>query len=629
MRCPEINHLIKSSLRFDRQGKSLRLLLSLLIIILLGYSCKPKRESDPVTTGPGGQYKISPTGQQAQLGLLQDSVLNAEKVYELLKEDDYDYSHLQEDEYLELLTGDSAMSILSSSPDPNCFPDKRPNGLMKRWPPKPGKAAVNWYMDEAHSGLEKAFEMVYGKDGKAENAHPVKIAHIDTGYDPTHPALFDRGKARFKLVNDINLLEPGQKAVDRKDGRKGVQELNYGHGTSTLSLITVNKAEIEGKEWRIGGNPNAEIEVFRAAYGSPLFYKNNSIDQAIKAFEIAIENQCDIISFSHGGTGIYIPKYARFTQVVKKACKKGIIVVAAAGNNYIKGGAKNIGWATKVLGNTVPIPAQARDYTIAVSAATYDLKPYVFEYYKLAVGTSTEGDCCMEHMQMSWKRNYMDIAGNIIAGFSPNIPVAKIDSGDFRPYGGGTSVAVPQVASAISLYIAKNREAYDRIPQNKKVGVIKEALFGSARKNIQGLSDDVVTLYFGNGILNAVEMLNAKYVPENIKVSPGLLTDTDLLIANDFGRLSQLFPAAAFERSVNQLVSKGEFNERQLGFLDYILYLHCLQDHTTQKLLDEYSVRNKSPEKQKELIGHLLESPELDKTSKSYIEKIQEGVTRN
>lgn len=597
--------------------KTTKLKVFALLLSIAVLSCDKKN----LTTGDCARYFIS-SHLEGDAPIDSTKPLSAKKVYDILKTNDVEYFHVREREYLKyLVKSDSILGILV---DKECFQDNRSDSLMKRWPPKRGTSVpLNWYMDTAHSGLEKAYKMVYNQENKT---YPVRIAHIDTGLDPKHPAFFDeKGEPLINIIEECNILEVNERSIDIKPYRKGSQILNYGHGSATLGLIAVNTFNIGGKELRIGGNPKAEIVVIRATYGSPLFLEMNSVKQAIEGFEQAIGMGCDIISFSHGGT--LLKGNRAFEKVLKKAYDKGIVVVAAAGNNYEGVRDPDINFWKRHWGNIIPVPASYDKYTIAVSAATYDLKPYIFELYP---PQREKGDCIMEHMQMSWRRDYENQPLNIIAGYSPNIPFVKAGSDHFKFNGGGTSASVPQVASAVSLYIAKYRDLLEKIAllgkPHLKVELIKQALFQSARKindvpHFDGLDDSVFVQYFGNGLLNSVEMLNIKPDLSNLKSKSLSISDSESTIETiNFELLSKLFDLKKLEKFINQ---QSKYNVYQLRFLDYILQLLCIRDLCFQNFLEkslEY------PAKRKDLIEYLLNNKELDKTSRKILREIHNGI---
>ena len=406
-----------------------------------------------------------------------------------------------------------------------CMINRDPD-QMEKWPPyAAGNVDFNWYLQYKYSGLEDAVSEVYkGKILDRSQHKRVKIAHIDTGYELNHPGLPENIDTIINLFENENPNDP----TDKFEGRGSVQKVNYGHGLGTLCLLAGKPARLFNRhsfKTNIGGNPNANVVVIRATQGSPLGAgRPNKIKYISEAIRIAIDLKCDVISLSHGsGAG-----KSKIRKAIKEAFDAGIPVVAAAGNNFRSNGfpvgLRNIASTNMAYPGRDPL-------VIAVSAATYDYKPYHFEYYNPVV-TDTLGDCFLEHMQISWRKGPLE--NNKIAAYAPNLPWANISwkgkyaglVNDYKPFrltGGGTSGAVPQVAAALSLYIEKYRDQLNSIPRKEYVNIMKEALFISARKHGEihaknGMKKEHFDLYFGAGLLNAFSLIEDRiFAPKQVK----------------------------------------------------------------------------------------------------------------
>lgn len=129
-------------------------------------------------------------------------------------------------------------------------------------------------------------------------ADQIKIAVIDTGFN------------KAKYGDKVNLCDGMHKGFN---GSKAFTD-THGHGTHIAGLIAKNAGE------------NYCLVI--ANYYNRVNGKGNLLG-TIKAFEFAIANNVDIINYSGGG----IEPSDFEKAVVKKALDKGIIVVAAAGNN--------------------------------------------------------------------------------------------------------------------------------------------------------------------------------------------------------------------------------------------------------------------------------------------------------
>jgi major intracellular serine protease len=143
------------------------------------------------------------------------------------------------------------------------------------------------------------------------SADTLKIAVIDTGYDfkakwPTNP---DHPTPMLCKEGHTDLTTIKTSPNYLKD--------NHGHGTHIAGLIA--KYAIKGYCLLIVKNYD------------PKTVSDNLVN-TIKAFEYAISQDVDIINYSGGGQN----KSEMECAVVRKALDKGIIIVAAAGNEGTK-----------------------------------------------------------------------------------------------------------------------------------------------------------------------------------------------------------------------------------------------------------------------------------------------------
>lgn len=132
----------------------------------------------------------------------------------------------------------------------------------------------------------------------------IKVAILDSGINKNHPDL------RNKVVKEFNAINPKDPVID-----------DYGHGTAIAGIIAAN----DNSEGVIGVSQNALL------YSVKVLDKhgNGNIDTLVKAISWCIKNKVDIINLSFGLTNDNEVLYNK----IKEANKKGIIIVAAAGNN--------------------------------------------------------------------------------------------------------------------------------------------------------------------------------------------------------------------------------------------------------------------------------------------------------
>ena len=142
----------------------------------------------------------------------------------------------------------------------------------------------------------------------------VKIAVIDTGVD------FKNNTLRRSLLKKYG----GELTSATKD--------NYGIDNSHKSTSPSKPKDLHGHGTHIAGiineiNPSAKLLVIK--YFNPNASEESNLDATIRAINTAVEANVDIINYSSGGEGYNLKEY----EALKKAQEKGILVIAAAGNN--------------------------------------------------------------------------------------------------------------------------------------------------------------------------------------------------------------------------------------------------------------------------------------------------------
>ena len=129
-------------------------------------------------------------------------------------------------------------------------------------PRLPKGSGLFWFRDSEHSQLEEARTAV------GEPLDRVRIAHLDTGYDPNHKTkpLFLRTELGFQK-NFVNDGSP-----DDASDHTSSMLTNLGHGTGTLSILA--GAAVNGVA--LGGAPFLEVIPIRVA-NSVVLFKNSAI----------------------------------------------------------------------------------------------------------------------------------------------------------------------------------------------------------------------------------------------------------------------------------------------------------------------------------------------------------------
>lgn len=348
------------------------------------------------------------------------------------------------------------------------------NDQNKKLPGVAGEFA--WHLGDAYSQLKSAREAASG-------GSVVRIAHLDTGFDPNHVVVPPNLRADLQR----NFLDD-QAGNDAHDpGKTGLLK-NPGHGTGTLSILAGGKFRFKAEGYPngfndfIGGAPNAEIIPVRVGKSVIQLYTSNIASGINYAAELCSKEstRIHVMSMSMGGLASQA-----WADAVNKAYETGIVYVCAAGNNYSAG---LFGIPTRFI----VYPARFRR-VIAACGVMANASPY----YGLPLGT----------MQGNW--GPASKMATAISAYTPNIPWAELGCANIVDMDGqGTSAATPQVAAAAALYLQKhgtdifNLEKY---PEPwMRVEVVRDALFSSASKSADGGSAEKL----GNGLLQAARALN-------------------------------------------------------------------------------------------------------------------------
>jgi Subtilase family len=297
-----------------------------------------------------------------------------------------------------------------------------------------------WFRDTAHSQFDEADGAIGGPDTPSK----VRIAHLDTGYDPAHHSLPKR------LRRDLgrNFVDEGD-PNDASDQTSGPLT-NLGHGTGTLSILagtgTANQL--------LGGAPFAEVVPVRVANRVVLFY-NSAIAQAfdyVHGLNAAGNDRLDIITMSMGGLASQI-----WAEAVNALYDQGVFIVTAAGNNF-----------GNLPTHRIVYPARF-GRVVAACGVMANHAPYADLGIRLMAGNYGPAS----------KMN------TAISAATPNLPWARLGCADIVDFdGAGTSAATPQVAAAAALWLQKNRSAVDACPKKwMRVEAIRTALFDSAQPN--------------------------------------------------------------------------------------------------------------------------------------------------
>ena len=322
-----------------------------------------------------------------------------------------------------------------------------------------------WYKDDQHA------QWALTNVGDPGDGNRVRVAHLDTGYDPHH-ATCPLHLAGHLQKNFVDADRPN----DASDDSSGFFN-NLGHGTGTLSILA--GAGVDGSK-PFGCAPFVEVVPIRVANSVVLFF-NSAIFQALNYvldLSRASATRVHVVTMSMGGIASQ-----SWAEAVNALYEAGVFVVTAAGNNF---------------GNfpTHEIVYPARfGRVVAACGVMADQRPYADLSMNLLAGNYGPAD----KMQTA------------VAAYTPNVPWARFGGSKIVDWdGNGTSAATPQIAAAAALWIQKNRKEYEKYPQGwQRVEAVRAALFEKAK------IDANYAKFFGRGKLAAKDMLDAVPAPAN------------------------------------------------------------------------------------------------------------------
>jgi len=157
----------------------------------------------------------------------------------------------------------------------------------------------------------------------------VVVAVIDTGVEVTHPDLkgslwVNQKEARGRpgIDDDLNGFVDDVNGWDFAVNSPKMVD-SHGHGTHVAGIIAAKRG---GDVGHVGICPGARIMALR--YYNEFAPGMENMRNTVAAVEYAIANGAQIINYSGGGAQFSHPEY----RALQKAHAKGVLVVAAAGN---------------------------------------------------------------------------------------------------------------------------------------------------------------------------------------------------------------------------------------------------------------------------------------------------------
>ncbi len=175
--------------------------------------------------------------------------------------------------------------------------------------------AHNWGLENKACNIEKAWTLTQG-------SRNIVVAVIDTGIDANHPDL----KANLWKAPSQNGRPSSGNIYGWDFVNKSANPSDFhGHGTHIAGIIG---AIANPKTGTAGVSP--QVQIMPVRYYSDSAPGSVNLANTIKALHYAIDNGARIINYSGGG-----PEYSEEEfQAMKKAEQKGVLIVAAAGNEH-------------------------------------------------------------------------------------------------------------------------------------------------------------------------------------------------------------------------------------------------------------------------------------------------------
>jgi hypothetical protein len=277
-----------------------------------------------------------------------------------------------------------------------------------------------------------------GRDGDG-----VRVAVIDTGIDLTHPDLTVAGGA-----NTVT----GEQSGDYGDN-------GIGHGSHVAGIIAAAGSPPHGVR---GLAPAAELMSYRVYGQDSRTAKTYAITKALIS---AVEGGCHLINLSLGA----LPQDEALKDAIDDAADQGVVVIAAAGNDYRKSVSVPACYATAVsaFGRTGTFPPGAREQGDVDIPAGSDPADFVAAFSNI---------------------------GSEVYFIAPGVGIVSTVPGGYAP-GRGTSMAAAAATGMAARLLSARPDLLTLPPDHSRSAAIKHYLGTAARSMGFGLA------YEGYGML--------------------------------------------------------------------------------------------------------------------------------
>jgi subtilisin family serine protease len=409
-----------------------------------------------------------------------------------------------------------------------------------------------WFRNSKHGQFDAALTATGG------SSQGVRIAHLDTGYDPDHKSV-----PRYLRADLARNFVDADRPKDASDRSTGVLN-NFSHGCGTLSILSGQT--VPGLK-PFGCAPNAEIVPVRVANRVVLF-SNSSIARGLDSVHQLCASEAtrvNVVSMSMGG----LPSQA-WADAINALYEAGAVVVTAAGNNY----------------DNLP--------------TRFVVYPARFGRVIAACGVMANGSPYANLPPNRMAGNYGPDSKmrTAIAAYTPNVPWARFGGPTIVDFdGNGTSAATPQVAAAAALWIEKHRAQFDAYAEGwKRVEAVRKALFDSAAKGAAAYADEL-----GYGMLRAADALSQQAAPASrLTASPPDTTDYAFL------KLLLGDGAPAFAATAGTKLSMLELEAAQVAAKSGL----------------ETRTETLTPASRHQLVEEMLARPDLSKPLRAALERV-------
>jgi subtilisin family serine protease len=187
---------------------------------------------------------------------------------------------------------------------------------------------------------------------KFKKKKDIVVAVVDTGIDPQHPFLEKNIFVETGTVNSTNY------GIDFSKDKKSNNTPNdsHGHGTHVSGIVK---------------SIFPDVKILALKYYSVSASGIDNLNSTVEALKYAVDNNVDVINYSGGGPEAAVEEL----RVLKEAERKGIIVVAAAGNDESNIDEKKKAYfpASYGLKNIITVTAHDEDLKI-LSSSNYGLR---------------------------------------------------------------------------------------------------------------------------------------------------------------------------------------------------------------------------------------------------------------